>query len=355
MSKLSRADILTMFGYKAGTKLYNLLYSSCANFCCIVKNCLGISSSGNPNLVLNQQGDWLDVINGTNFLRVAATENNVNNGNNFLTLYNLAKTLTPNGLPLSSTNRLTLIVDPGYYSFSTMLNIDAQYIDIVSKTGNTDLFFEFTSPNTIYVTANDVYLRGINVGTTSFRIATNLALLKCEKCKGGNVSFNSLIETVVASGTFIDCEGGNNSFGTWNGVMAFPVNGSTTGTFIRCKGGAESFGSRNSCGGLFIDCEGTSQNAFGRGSVITGTFIRCRAFGNFSFGQGTGSTSTGFYYYCIGGVNNFSSATNNGFYYHCVSGSSSFTGLSGASTGKALYCVNNNNPFNYGFTATNMI
>ena len=59
MKKLSRADILIMFGYTAGTKLYNLLYSSCANFCCIVKNCLGISSGGNAGLVLNQQGDWI--------------------------------------------------------------------------------------------------------------------------------------------------------------------------------------------------------------------------------------------------------------------------------------------------------
>jgi|LakMenEpi03Aug12_release.lakeMendotaPanAssembly.Ray.scaffolds.fasta_scaffold33810_7 hypothetical protein len=59
MKRLSRADILTMFGYKAGTKLYNLLYSSCNNFCCIVKSCLGISSSGSSSLVLNQQGDWI--------------------------------------------------------------------------------------------------------------------------------------------------------------------------------------------------------------------------------------------------------------------------------------------------------
>lgn len=59
MKKLSRADILIMFGYTAGTKLYNLLYSSCANFCCIVKNCLGISSGGDAGLVLNQQGDWI--------------------------------------------------------------------------------------------------------------------------------------------------------------------------------------------------------------------------------------------------------------------------------------------------------
>lgn len=59
MKRLSRADILNMFGYSAGTKLYNLLYSSCANFCCIVKNCLGISSGGSASLVLNQQGNWI--------------------------------------------------------------------------------------------------------------------------------------------------------------------------------------------------------------------------------------------------------------------------------------------------------
>jgi hypothetical protein len=59
MNRLSRTDILTMFGYTAGTKLYNILYSSCANLCCIVKNCLGISSGGDAGLVLNQQGDWI--------------------------------------------------------------------------------------------------------------------------------------------------------------------------------------------------------------------------------------------------------------------------------------------------------
>ena len=66
MKRLSRADILTMFGYKAGTKLYNLLYSSCNNFCWIVKSCLGISSSGSSSLVLNQQGDWISQNNNPN-------------------------------------------------------------------------------------------------------------------------------------------------------------------------------------------------------------------------------------------------------------------------------------------------
>lgn len=56
---MTRAAIEKLFGYKAGRKLYNLLYSSCNNFCCIVKDCLGISDTGNPNLLLNQQGDWV--------------------------------------------------------------------------------------------------------------------------------------------------------------------------------------------------------------------------------------------------------------------------------------------------------
>jgi hypothetical protein len=56
---MTKEAIIKLFGYKAGRKLYNLLYSSCANFCCIVKNCLGISSSGNIALYLNQQGDWV--------------------------------------------------------------------------------------------------------------------------------------------------------------------------------------------------------------------------------------------------------------------------------------------------------
>jgi hypothetical protein len=56
---MTREAIVKLFGYKAGRKLYNLLYSSCNNFCCMVKDCLGISDLGNPNLLLNQQGDWV--------------------------------------------------------------------------------------------------------------------------------------------------------------------------------------------------------------------------------------------------------------------------------------------------------
>jgi hypothetical protein len=56
---MTKEAIIKLFGYKAGRKLYNLLYSSCNNFCCMVKDCLGISDLGNPNLLLNQQGDWV--------------------------------------------------------------------------------------------------------------------------------------------------------------------------------------------------------------------------------------------------------------------------------------------------------
>lgn len=55
---MTKQKIIDLFGYKAGRKLYNLLYSSCANFCCIVKDCLGISPLGSPTLYLNQQGEW---------------------------------------------------------------------------------------------------------------------------------------------------------------------------------------------------------------------------------------------------------------------------------------------------------
>jgi hypothetical protein len=55
---MTKQKIIDLFGYKAGRKLYNLLYSSCANFCCMVKDCLGISSLGSATLYLNQQGNW---------------------------------------------------------------------------------------------------------------------------------------------------------------------------------------------------------------------------------------------------------------------------------------------------------
>ncbi len=56
---IKRQQILSILGDKAGHKLLSWLDPCCNSFCDDIDNCLGISSGGNPNLVLNQQGDWI--------------------------------------------------------------------------------------------------------------------------------------------------------------------------------------------------------------------------------------------------------------------------------------------------------
>lgn len=60
---MKKSSIYATFGKYYGEKLYKFLYDCCegaGNFCHTVKNCLGITSNGNPNLVLNQTGEWVE-------------------------------------------------------------------------------------------------------------------------------------------------------------------------------------------------------------------------------------------------------------------------------------------------------
>jgi len=123
-------------------------------------------------------------------------------------------------------DRYTLIVAPGIYTFgTTKFQVNTPYIDIVSLTGNADILIDG-----INVTANDVFIKGIDVGSLPFTIATNLNLLRCENCKGGEFSFGFQLHV---SGTFKNCTGGDSSFG--NG-------GIFSGFAEFCVGGDSSFG-----------------------------------------------------------------------------------------------------------------
>jgi hypothetical protein len=61
MSELmKKSAIYSMFGKYYGTKLYNLLNDCCGNeFCNQTKTCLGISETGDENLLFNQKGEFV--------------------------------------------------------------------------------------------------------------------------------------------------------------------------------------------------------------------------------------------------------------------------------------------------------
>lgn len=59
---MKKSSIYSIFGKHYGNNLYRLLDDCCdgvGSFCHTVKECLGISSTGDESLVLNQRGEWV--------------------------------------------------------------------------------------------------------------------------------------------------------------------------------------------------------------------------------------------------------------------------------------------------------
>jgi hypothetical protein len=261
---------------------------------------------------------------GTNFIYVAADGTDTANATALSAAYTTAATMSP-----SATNRITIVAAPGYYNFgSTAFTMSTQYIDLVSLDGNRSVIFNSADPGgTISITANDVFVKGVNVAT--ILIGNNLNLLRIENCKA-TIKIN---DGSIVSGTFIDCEGGNLMFG---GASA-SVTTVCSGTFINCVGGDNSFGINefNNSGftGTAINCIG-GYNSFGGVTgyccnIFSGTATNCIG-GDLSFGFGGNGKLSGKLYYCRITVGTFLTVTGSGATYYCIDG--------------------NGNPNNQGFT-----
>jgi hypothetical protein len=235
----------------------------------------------------------------------------------------------------SITNRITVIAAPGNYDFSTAnFVMSTQYIDLVSLDGNRSIVFN--GLNTIDITANDVFVRGVDVGTLSFTLANSLNLLRVENCTGGDYSFGS---GATASGVFTNCTGGDSSFGGSGGTAS--------GTFTNCQGLVYSFGSFGTASGVFTNCTG-GGNSFGGQGTASGTFNSCIGTDN-SFG-GNGGTASGVFTDCTGGDDSFggNGGTASGTFNSCTGGYGSFGGNGGTASGKFTSCIGGNLSFGKG-------
>jgi len=69
---MKKSSIYATFGRYYGEKLYKLLFDCCSglpgSFCYEVLKCLNISPQGNADLVLNQQGEWIQNSSGGSLL-----------------------------------------------------------------------------------------------------------------------------------------------------------------------------------------------------------------------------------------------------------------------------------------------
>jgi hypothetical protein len=245
------------------------------------------------------------------------------------------------------TVKSTVIAAPGNYNFENgNFIMDTEHVDLVSLDGNRSIVFN--GHGAIAITANNVFVKGVDVLSKTFSISTNLPDLIVENCKGeGEGSF---VENGISSGTFINCQGGNSSF---SGI------GTASGTFTNCQGGLYSFGGQGGiASGTFNDCKGEG-NSFGGafGGTASGTFTNCQggsqSFGSdgeapgiftncqghiFSFG-GQGEAS-GTFINCQGGQSSFGGQGGiaSGTFINCQGGADSFGGFGGTLSGKLYYC-----------------
>jgi hypothetical protein len=290
------------------------------------------NGGGNYNITLTNSSD-------ANYFSWGVTYNVIINGNpyqfmvqgvmgNTLIVTNLTPGLSFSSFTLVVTTypRVTVIAAPGNYNFGTsVFTMNTEYIDLVSLDGNRSIIFNALynsmgiEQGSISITANNVFVKGVDVQNKNFKIGgNNLNQLKIENCKGGSFSFGGDPtygnNPIIVSGTFINCTGEDFSFGAF---------GSASGIFTNCVAKTGSFGSYNTgiASGIFTNCIGETTS-FGGNTTASGTFTNCKA-GGYSFGSF--GIASGTFRNCIGDA--FSFGGNGivaGIYENCVGGDSSW-------------------------------
>jgi hypothetical protein len=298
-------------------------------------------------------------LEGTSFILVKGEGTAEENGLELQAAYDAAQLATPYGDALSTLNRFTIIVAPGdYYSdyvdpiFGPIgqFNIDADFIDIKSLTGDADVFL-----SGITVSAQDVYLKGLNTtqaislggacNAFALNTITSNAEVTCDTCVGGDYSFGA---GGIVSGTFINCIAGNVSYASLTGgatpigvnVLGFACEAS--GTFTNCVGGSTCFGSlplfgSGNVSGTITNCT-AGDNSFGF-SQITGVLRNCIGGAESFTSQNAFGTVAGTIFNCTAQLMSFGRNIT-GYEYYCkLYGSGPSTGAFSVSTGKVVACI----------------
>jgi hypothetical protein len=305
--------------------------------------------------------DLLNKLNSANYVTVKVTDNAITNGNNLLAAYALAKTTTPNGASLSTSNRLAVILPAAKYDLGTQsLVLDTQYIDIVGSTSDRSKHYIISNVGaanrgTVQQTANDVKLFNLTIENSNTTYSLNFtetdpaayfpnsnltnAYLENVNFLSNDTNAVTMRMIIEYSGTFKDCSGGYASFGG-NG-------GTVSGNFTNCSGGDVSFGSYGTASGNFTNCTCTGGYAsFGGYGIAGGTFKDCTG-GEASFGGDSG-TASGNFTNCTGGVYSFGGVggTASGTFKDCTGGTASFGGAGGTASGNFTNCIGGNGSFN---------
>lgn len=289
------------------------------------------------------------------------------NGTALIAAYALAKTLTPQGVALSATNRASVILPPAVYDLGgAELALDTQFVDIIGMTSVPE-HAQITSTLTgaltkgvINQTANDVKIANVHlkVGGAATAYAyyatTNLtaAFMDNVRIDAGTAGEGTRMG-IIYSGVFqnIRLPSSKSAFvgATLSGYFSRITSDNDTGIFGAPN---SSSGAGATLSGVFRHCVATSGNAYGGGfggaGTASGTFDWCIG-GSTSFG-GDG-TASGTFNYCKGGNSSFggssgSFATASGTFNHCIGAAYSFGGQNlGTASGTFRHCFGGLNSF----------
>jgi len=301
--------------------------------------------------------DILNKLNSANYVTVKVTDNAIVNGNNLLAAYSLAKSTNPNGIAKSATNRLNIILPVAIYDLGTQsLTLDAEYIDIIGSTSDTNSHYIKTNNSTgvIIQTANDVDLYNLkiqNIGSGfDYFPNSDLPLTYLENIffAGSKPTPGGLSSYLIYSGKYVNCSGGNNLFGSLYGHV------NLSGSFLNCVGGDYSFGGRISSSiyssvlsGQFTNCTAGNYSfgnyfaALSLPNQITGNFRNCKA-GDYSF---CGDFISAILKYCTAGDFSFLGALTSTDFEYCSAGNYSFGIGYNINLSKFKYCKAGDNSF----------
>jgi hypothetical protein len=333
------------------------------------------NGGGNYNMTLTNSSDasyfsfgvtYNVIINGTSYQFLVQGVMG-----NMIFVSNLVPGLSFSSFTLEVTTypRVTVIAAPGNYNFENSTFImNTEYVSLVSLDGNRSIIFNSSdSEGTLWLLANNVYLKGVDVQTKSLSVASGLNKVIVENCKGGTYSFGF---GGNISGTYINCEGGDYSFASMPTFSA-PIgvynnfgDPTASGTFTDCVAGTASFGASfmflAEASGKFTNCSSINGNSFGasfNSSIASGTFTDCVA-GAQSFGAGSGAAiASGVFRRCIAGFESFAkNASMSGKFYNCEMNDTFSIPIV---PGVAIYCIESlfgsPQPFNSGFTTQNNV
>lgn len=263
----------------------------------------------------------------TSTIAVRANGTAAENGTALLAAYTAAKALTPNGAALSATNRACLLIFPGVYDLdASVLTLDTDYIDLIGVGGAK--FWDVPSPlitstgNTITNSTTAMVLIKNIAMDMYYPSGTDLAWL--EDCYIEDMRYG-----IAYTGRYIRCKSiSNRAYGGGNGGIA-------SGYFeqVDASTGQWAFGGNGgSCSGTFVDCIGGNGSfggiygpAPGADGDVSGKLYGCRA-GNYSFGYNADIAATARLYNCIAGTNSYGTKDASAKAFFCVANDAQYAG-----------------------------